>query len=119
MANTALDAASTYVVHYPGYAQDFNAWLAYYVSHHPQIMRDYPGVQQVSVFTRIDWCDDMPFTRVAHMQRNQLTFLDADALMRGLASPVRDRMRADNARFPTFAGAALHYAMNTSYVDLR
>ena len=66
--------AYSYLVHYPGQAEDFNAWLGYYVHHHPQIMLDYPGVTQVQVFTRLDWCDAMPFERVAYMQRNQLTF---------------------------------------------
>ena len=60
----------SYLVHYPGQAEDFNAWLRYYVSHHPQIMLDYPDVMQVQVFTRLDWCDAMPFERVSYMQRN-------------------------------------------------
>ncbi|MFM0667116.1 EthD family reductase [Paraburkholderia sediminicola] len=107
----------SYLVHYPGQAEDFNAWLRYYVSHHPQIMLDYPGVMQVQVFTRIDWCDAMPFERVSYMQRNQLTFPSIDALMRALESPVRTRMRADNQNFPAFSGSARHFAMRTSFVD--
>lgn len=107
----------SYLVHYPGQAEDFNAWLRYYVSHHPQIMLDYPDVMQVQVFTRLDWCDAMPFERVSYMQRNQLTFPSIDALMRALESPVRARMRADNQNFPAFFGGAKHFAMRTSFVN--
>jgi hypothetical protein len=109
--------AYSYLVHYPGQAEDFNAWLGYYVRHHPQIMLDYRGVMQVQVFTRLDWCDAMPFERVAYMQRNQLTFPSIDALMHALESPVRARMRADNGKFPPFSGGAKHFAMHTSFVS--
>jgi hypothetical protein len=112
----AVGEAYSYLVHYPGHAPDFNAWLGYYVSHHPQIMVDYPDVLQVQVFTRLDWCDAMSCERVAHMQRNQLTFPSLDALMCALESPVRDRMRGDNRKFPEFHGGAIHYAMQTSFV---
>lgn len=109
--------ACSYLVHYPGQAEDFNAWLRHYVSHHPQIMLDYPDVMQVQVFTRLDWCDAMPFERVSYMQRNQLTFPSIDALMRALESPVRARMRKDNQNFPAFSGGAMHFAMRTSFVN--
>ncbi|MFB9121852.1 ethyl tert-butyl ether degradation protein EthD [Paraburkholderia dipogonis] len=107
----------SYLVHYPGRAEDLNAWLRYYVNHHPQIMLDYPDVMQVQVFTCLDWCDAMPFERVSYMQRNQLTFPSIDALMCALESPVRARMRADNQNFPEFTGGATHFAMRTSFVN--
>ncbi|AXL50258.1 ethyl tert-butyl ether degradation protein EthD [Paraburkholderia caffeinilytica] len=115
--DAGCEEACSYLVHYPGQAEDFNAWLRYYVSHHPQIMLDYPDVMQVQVFTRLDWCDAMPFERVSYMQRNQLTFPSIDALMRALESPVRARMRADNQSFPAFSGGAKHFAMRTSLVN--
>jgi hypothetical protein len=111
------EEACSYLVHYPGQAEEFNAWLGHYVHHHPQIMCDYPGVMQVQVFTRLDWCDAMPFERVSYMQRNQLTFPSIDALMRALESPVRARMRADNQNFPAFSGGAKHFAMHTYFVN--
>lgn len=63
-----------YLVHYPGKAGDSNAWLRYYLSHHPPIMATYPNVRGVDVFTRIDWCDSLPWQRVAYMQRNRIAF---------------------------------------------
>jgi hypothetical protein len=106
----------SYLVHYPGAAQDFNAWLAYYIAHHPQIMLDYPSVRQVNVFTRVDWSECMPWTRVNYMQRNTLTFPSSQALADALDSPVRTRMREDNARFPAFSGRACHYPMSTTVI---
>lgn len=119
LERTTAPQAASYLVHYPGEADDVHAWLAYYMEHHPQIMCTYPGVRQVAVFTRVDWCDALPFERVHHMQRNQLAFDDRDALMLALDSPVRALMRADNAQFPPFSAPAKHYAVRSTYVDLR
>lgn len=111
--------AASYLVHYPGEAQDFNAWLRYYVGHHPQIMCHYPGVRQVQVFTRVDWCDAMPCERVSYMQRNQLTFASPEALVLGIESEIRVRMRADHQNFPPYSGGSVHYPMLTSIIDRR
>jgi len=106
-------APCSYLVHYPGSASDLNAWLVHYLAQHPRIMRDYPGVRQIQVFTRVDWCDAMPWARMHHMQRNQLSFGSPQALLDALNSPVRARMRADAGRFPPFTGGSLHFPMHT------
>jgi len=100
-----------YQVHYPGRAEDFNAWLRYYLGHHPQIMTRYPEVRAVDVFTRLDWCDSMPWRRVAYMQRNRLAFASAGHLLEALDSPVRQRMREDHERFPPYTEGSRHYPM--------
>jgi hypothetical protein len=107
-ANTA-----SYLVHYPGRAEDLNAWLAYYLSHHPQIMRSFPGIREIEIYTRVDWIGGLPGPRVEHMQRNKLVFADSEALGTSLTSPVIKTMRADYARFPPFSGGNVHYAMHT------
>ncbi|CAE6784018.1 hypothetical protein R69927_04074 [Paraburkholderia domus] len=106
----------SYLVHYPGTAENFNDWLSYYIAHHPQIMLEYPHVRQVNVFTRVDWCESMPWTRVNYMQRNMLTFPSSQLLAEALTSPVRARMREDNDRFPAFLGRACHYPMLTNLI---
>lgn len=106
----------SYLVHYPGAAENLNDWLGYYLRHHPQIMREYPSVRQINVFTRVDWYDDMPWERVDYMQRNMLSFPSAEALLAALGSPVRDKMRADSASFPAFSGGAMHYPMLTRII---
>jgi hypothetical protein len=103
----------TYLVHYGGDAADLNAWLAYYIEHHPAVMARFPGIRQIEICTRIDWCGFQPWPRAAYMQRNKVVFDDADALTAALNSPVREEMRADFAKFPPFTGGSAHFAMAT------
>lgn len=107
----------SYLVHYPGRALDFNAWLNYYLSHHPQVMKLYPGIREIEIFTRVDWCDAMPWERVNYMQRNKLVFDSPEALTEALFSSVRDKMRADYRNFPEFEGGSIHYSMSTMTVS--
>ena len=100
-----------YLVHYPGKAEDLNTWLRYYLSHHAPIMTTYPDVRGVDVFTRIDWCDSLPWQRVAYMQRNRIAFDSPTHLLAALASPVSEQMRQDHDRFPAYCGGSRHYPM--------
>jgi hypothetical protein len=105
--------ACSYIVHYPGAASDLNAWLSYYLDHHPQIMRTFPGIRAIEIYTRLDWCSFMPWRRVDYMQRNKLVFDQPAALTEALFSPTIKRMRADYAQFPPFTGGNVHYPMLT------
>ena len=107
------DLPCTYLVHYPGRAEDLNAWLAYYIAHHPALMARFPGIREIEICTRIDWCGFLPYPRVEHMQRNKVVFDSAAALTAALNSPVREEMRADFKQFPPFSGGAAHFAMAT------
>jgi uncharacterized protein (TIGR02118 family) len=106
----------SYLVHYPGPAEDINAWNLHYLEHHPQIMRTFPGVRQIEIYTRIDWVDRLPSRRVEYMQRNKLVFDSPAALSRALSSDVIKRMRADFVQFPPFAGGNKHFPMLTRTV---
>jgi hypothetical protein len=106
----------SYLVHYPGPAEDMNAWHLHYLEHHPAIMRTFPDVRQIEIYTRIDWVDRLPSQRVEHMQRNKLVFDSPEALSRALSSDVIGRMRADFVRFPPFAGGNKHFPMLTRTV---
>lgn len=103
----------SYLVHYPGEAEDLNAWLRHYNNHHPQIMAKFPGIRAIEILTRIDWVNSMPCRRVHHMQRNHLAFDSQEALMAAQTSPVIMEMRADFHRFPPFVGGNQHYPMTT------
>jgi hypothetical protein len=116
-----LDAIDTvqapqcsYLVHYPGYAEDFPSWLNYYLEHHPQIMKFFPGIREIEIYTCIDWLDRMPWKRVRYMQRNKLVFDTPADLEKALNSSVRDDMRKDFESFPTFHGSNRHFAMLTT-----
>ena len=106
----------TYLVHYGGSAEDLNAWNDYYLRHHPPVMARFPGIREIEVCTRVDWCGFLPWRRVDHMQRNKVVFDSAAALTAALNSPVRDEMRADFKQFPPFSGDNAHYPMATREV---
>jgi len=109
-------APCSYLVHYPGPAEDMNAWNLHYLEHHPSIMRTFPDVRQIEIYTRIDWVDRLPSQRVEHMQRNRLVFDSPRALAHALGSDVIKRMRADFVQFPPFAGGNKHFPMLTRAV---
>lgn len=106
----------SYVVHYPGPAQDLNVWLTHYIAGHPPIMRKFPGIRSIEILSRVDWCGGLPFERVEHIQRNRILFDSAAALEAALQSPVRHEMRADFHKFPPFEGGNFHFPMATETV---
>jgi hypothetical protein len=106
----------TYLVSYEGPAEDLNAWLSHYIAHHPPIMARFPGIRQVEIYSRLDWCGFLPFTRADFMQRNKVVFDSPEALTAALNSPVRHEMRADFKEFPAFSGGNTHYPMLTRQV---
>ena len=107
----------TYLVAYEGDAKDLNAWHSHYIGDHPPIMARFPGIRQIEIYTRIDWCGSLPWPRVEHMQRNKVVFDSPAALTAALNSPVRHEMRAAFARFPAFSGPVTHFPMTTLIVE--
>ncbi|MEZ2221639.1 hypothetical protein [Rhizobium sp. RCC_161_2] len=106
----------SYVVHYPGPAEDLNAWLHHYVSHHPQVMRTFPDIRQIEVLSRVDWCGFLPWERVNHIQRNRVMFDSPAALQTALQSPARIAMREDFKTLPPFDGGNSHFPMATRII---
>jgi hypothetical protein len=103
----------TYLVAYDGVAADLNAWLSYYIRHHPPIMARFPGIRAIEICTRLDWCSGSGWLREERMQRNKVVFASPEALTAALNSPVRHEMRADFAKFPPFTGSNTHFPMWT------
>lgn len=109
----------TYLVGYEGPAEDLNAWLAHYIDNHPPLMARMPGIRELEVCTRIDWCSFLPWTRDPCMQRNKVVFDGVQALTDAVRSPIRREMREDYNRFPTFSGKVFHYPMATRELRAR
>jgi hypothetical protein len=107
------DVGCTYLVAYPGPAQDFNAWLTHYIGAHASLMCRFPGVRAVEVCTRIDYCSGLPWRRAECMLRNAVAFASPAALTAALHSPVRHEMRADFREFPPYEGGNTHAPMET------
>jgi hypothetical protein len=112
----SVEATCSYLVTYEGAAEDQNAWIAHYIESHTNIMARFPGIREIEVGTRIDWCGFLPWPRIDAMLRNKVVFDDADALTTALNSPVRHDMRADYLRFPAFASTVTHFPMVTRNV---
>ncbi len=107
----------SFLVHYPGQAEDLNAWLGYYVANHTKAMLSFPGLREIEVLSRVDWIDGLPgWTRVNYIQRNKVVFDSPNALSAALTSPAIKVMRADYAKFPPFTGANVHYPMLTEVI---
>ncbi len=107
----------SFLVHYPGPADDFNLWFNHYVASHPPIMRRFPEIRQIEILSRVDWIDAMPFERADHMQRNRVVFDSPEALTAALQSPVRHEMRQDYHRFPPFKGGSFHFPALTETIS--
>lgn len=41
----------SYHIHYPRPAEDMNAWNLHYLEHHPSIMRTFPNVRGIEIYT--------------------------------------------------------------------
>lgn len=112
------DERCTYLVSYEGEAHDFNAWLTHYMTHHPPLMTQLPGLRELEIYTRIDYRSGLRHARAAAMQRNKVVFDDAAALDAALASSIRARMKQDFDSFPPYSGATPHYPMRSIYGNL-
>ena len=73
----------------------------------------FPGIREIEVCTRVDWCGFLPWRRVDYMQRNKVVFDSPAALTAALNSPVREEMRADFKLFPPFSGENAHFPVAT------
>jgi hypothetical protein len=100
-----------YVVAYEGAAEDLNAFVSHYVASHTAVMARFPGIREIEVCTRIDWCGFLPWPRANAMLRNKVVFDDPAALTAALNSPARHEMREDFKLFPAFTGPVTHYPM--------
>jgi hypothetical protein len=110
------DLACTYLVSYEGTAEDLHLWLSHYIAQHAPIMKRFPGIRELEIYTRLDWCGGLKWRRVDYMQRNKVVFDDAASLTAALNSPVRHEMRLDFSKFPPFTGGNTHYPMATRTV---
>jgi uncharacterized protein (TIGR02118 family) len=104
------------IIHYPGKAEDLNAWLAFYFTSHVPLMKKLPGLRELELYTRIDWVSALPWPKAEHMQRNKVVFDDPAAMRAAFESPVRAEMRQDFLRFPSFTEGNRHNPMATREV---
>lgn len=109
----------TYLVGYEGEAHDFNAWLTHYMTHHPPLMAQLPGIRELEIYTRVDYRTGLNIPRATAMQRNKVVFDNPAALAVALASPMRAQMKQDFDAFPAYSGPASHFPMHSIYGNLK
>lgn len=112
-AHAADARPCSFVVHYPGPAEDTNAWHGIYISSHAPLMARLPGIRALEILTPVDWISHLPIPSVRNMQRNRVLFDSPEALTAALQSPIRHELRADFHALPAFKGGNYHYAMLT------
>jgi hypothetical protein len=104
----------TFLVDYPGTADNLELWLDHYDAHHPPIMTRFPEIREVETFRPdAEGTNDLPCARETSMQRNKVVFDSPDALTTALASPIMAEMRADSAAFPPYSQRPTHFVMAT------
>jgi uncharacterized protein (TIGR02118 family) len=103
----------TYLVAYEGPAEDAHAWMDHYLTQHPPLMRQLPGLRELEICSPLEAVAWLPGRRRRQLQRNKVAFDSPQALDAALQSPVREQMRRDFTTFPPYAGRVTHHAMLT------
>ncbi len=104
-------APVSYVVRYYPPAEDEQAFIDFYVSHHPQILAKLPKIRNVLCYLRIDWNDPAGIERANTMIGNEVVFDSLQDLNDSLKDDVRHELRDDYKQFPPFGGNVTHFAM--------
>lgn len=101
----------TYLVAYEGPAADPHAWMDHYLTQHPPLMRQLPGLRELEICSPLEAVAFLPGRRLRQLQRNKVAFDSPQALDAALHSPVREQMRRDFTVFPPYTGGVAHHAM--------
>lgn len=104
-------APVSYVVRYYPPAENEQAFIDFYVSHHPQILAKLPRIRNVLCYLRLDWTDPAGIERANTMLGNEVVFDTLQDLNDSLKSDVRHELRDDYKQFPPFDGNVTHFAM--------
>ncbi len=95
--------AYAYLVIYEGKPGDPDAFIDYYMNYHIPIVWTFPRIRGVEVQRGVDEGDFFMITR--------LIFDTLEDLKVAIASPERERARADMANFPPFHGQVRRQAV--------
>jgi hypothetical protein len=108
----------SYMVHYDGHADSYDAWLAHYLDHHPPIISRFPRLREYEIYTAVDWTSgDLPWAKAKMMQRNRLIFDSGPVLETSLLTEgVRSRLADTHGIFPKFHGTDVHAPLYTDII---
>ena len=102
----------SYFVRYQGEAEDPGGFVDYYRGKHAAILKQFPGIQALTLHTPAEWTDPYPVNLGGVCLLAQMVFESPRELDAALRSPARAQAREDFARFPSFQGEVFHQAMH-------
>ena len=104
-------APLSYVVRYHHPSDEHEAFVNFYITHHPQIEAHFPGIRSIMCYVPIDFQDPGQIPCENYMLGNEVVFDSTEALHAALTSSVLADMKADSANFPSY-GHNTHFAMH-------
>ncbi len=103
--------SASYIVRYEGECTDPDAFRAYYAREHAQLLKQFPGIQALTLFTPAQSNDPFAVNAGDAFFMAQMTFRDIGSLDFALRSEARAHARDDADNFPRFKGLVEHQAM--------
>ncbi len=104
-------APLSFVVRYHHPTDDLDAFVDFYITHHPQIERRFPEIRNIMCYVPVKWGDPTDIKQENYMLGNEVVFDSTEALAAALTAPTMVDMKADLADFPSY-GHNTHFAMN-------
>ena len=100
-----------YFVHYEGRLEDLEKFSDYYRNVHAEIVRRFPNIKSLEIFTPAEWTDPLSAPRAQLRFLAKLEFDSVEQLNAAMNSAARVEARKDVAGFAFFSGSVLHQAM--------
>lgn len=113
-----LIAPFSYVVRYMLPAPNVEAFQAYYMKMHPPILAEFVGIRNVFCYVPVEM-KSSPLRGAGYLIGNEVVFDDVADFEKAMASPVRDRSKADAATFSPYSGLNAHYPMQRTRISRR
>jgi len=104
-------APLSFNVRYYAPVTDEQHFRDFYVSHHPQILAELPGIRNVFCYLPVAPLGTSPHPISNCILGNEVVFDTLDALNESMKTEVRHRLRDDYNAFPVRPGPNSHYAM--------
>ncbi len=112
-----LIAPFSYVVRYMLPAPNVEAFQAYYMKMHPPILAAFRAIRNIFCYVPVEM-KSSPLRGAGYLIGNEVVFDSVSDFEKAMASPVRDRSKADVATFPAFSGLSAHYPMQRTRISL-
>lgn len=105
-----LAARFSFVVRYDLPAEDVAHFQDYYMRMHPPILAEFEAIRNVFCYIPVR-PEGLPLPSSEYLIGNEVVFDTVEDFDHAMASPVRDKSRADFETFPPFSGRNPHYPM--------